>query len=64
MKNYNNCESHKMGSTKIPSDRLWHERWPVWGYVGIESPQSSLRVQAKNMTPECPSLGRSLNTNK
>ena len=37
----NNCESHKMGTAKIPSDNLWHERWPVWGYVGIESAQSS-----------------------
>ena len=23
---YNNCESHKMGSTKIPSECLLHER--------------------------------------
>ena len=38
---YNNFESHKMGAKKIPSECLWFERWPVWGYVGIESAQSS-----------------------
>ena len=26
---------------KIPSECLWCERWPVWGYVGVESAQSS-----------------------
>ena len=36
-----NCESHKMSATKIPSECLWHEKWPVWGYIGIESVQSS-----------------------
>ena len=31
--NYN-CESHKMSATKIPNECFWHEKWPVWGYVG------------------------------
>ena len=26
---------------KIPSECLWCERWPVWGYVDVESAQSS-----------------------
>ena len=26
---------------KIPSEYLWCERWPVWGYVGVELAQSS-----------------------
>ena len=30
-----------MGATKIPSECLWHEKWPVWEYVCIESVQSS-----------------------
>ena len=30
-----------MGATEIPSECLWHERWPGWGYVGVESVQSS-----------------------
>ena len=38
---YYNCESHKMSAAKIPNECLWHERWPVWGYVGIDSAQSS-----------------------
>ena len=29
---------------KIPSECLWCERVPVWGYVGIESAQSSIFV--------------------
>ena len=28
-----------MGARKIPSECLWLERWPVWGYVCIESVQ-------------------------
>ena len=39
---YNNCESHKMGAAKIPSECLWCERWPVWRYVGVKSVQSSI----------------------
>ena len=30
-----------MGAAKIPNECLWHEKWPVWGYVGIELAQSS-----------------------
>ena len=30
-----------MGATKLPSECLWRERWLVWGYVCIESAQSS-----------------------
>ena len=30
-----------MGATKITSECLWHDGWPVWGYVGVESAQSS-----------------------
>ena len=30
-----------MGAAKIPSECLWCERWPVWGYVDGESAQSS-----------------------
>ena len=30
-----------MGAAKNTSEYLWCERWPVWGYVGIESAQSS-----------------------
>ena len=29
------------GFIKIPSECMWHERWPVLGYVGVESAQSS-----------------------
>ena len=33
----------KNGLTKnISSECLWCERWPVWGYVGVELAQSSL----------------------
>ena len=39
---YNNCESHKMGATKIPREWLWHERWPVWGYARVKLVQSNL----------------------
>ena len=38
---YKNRESHKMGATNKLNEFLWHERWPVWGYVGVESAQSS-----------------------
>ena len=38
---YYNCESHKMSATKIPNECLWHDKWPVWVYVGIESVQPS-----------------------
>ena len=31
-----NCESCKISAAKIPNECLWHEKWPVWGYVGIE----------------------------
>ena len=37
----NNCESHIMGAVKILHECLWYVRWPVWGYVGVESAQSS-----------------------
>ena len=30
-----------MGAAKIPSECLWCERWPVWGYIGVSSAQSS-----------------------
>ena len=30
-----------MDATKLPSECLWRERWPVWGYVCVESAQSS-----------------------
>ena len=30
---YNNSELHKMCATKIPSECLWHEKWPVWGFM-------------------------------
>ena len=33
-----------MGATKIPSECLWHERWPVWGYVGAEFAQSGFQL--------------------
>ena len=44
-----NCESHKMRATKIPSECLWHEKWPVWGFVGIESGESSYDFQMSCM---------------
>ena len=46
---YNNCESHKMGATKIPNGSLWHERWPVWGYFGDELVQSSYDFELSYM---------------
>ena len=30
-----------MGATNIPKECLWHDGWPVLGYVGIELAQSS-----------------------
>ena len=49
MKNvYNYSESHKIGAIKIPSECLWHERWPDLEYVGIESVQSSYNVNLCN----------------
>ena len=31
----------KIGATKIRNECLRHEKWPVWGYVGVESAASS-----------------------
>ena len=39
-----NCESRKMGTEKIPSEYLWYEGWPVWGYVGVELAQTSFNT--------------------
>ena len=50
----NNCESHKMGATQIPCECLWHEGWPVWGFVGVELVQSSyspLRTKIASYAP-------------
>ena len=33
-----------MCATKNTHECLWHERWPVWGYVGVKSAQSSLHL--------------------
>ena len=44
-----NCESHKMSATKIPNECLWHEKWPVWGYVCIESAQTSYDFEMSYM---------------
>ena len=33
-----------MGATKIPSECLWHERWPIWGYIGAEFAQSGFQL--------------------
>ena len=38
---YFDYESYKMNATKIPYECLWHEKWVVGGYVGIELAQSS-----------------------
>ena len=38
-----------MTATKIPNECLWHEKWPVWEYVGIESAQSSYYVELSYM---------------
>ena len=38
---YNNCGAQKTGPTKIPNQHLWRESWSVWGYVGVESAESS-----------------------
>ena len=46
---YYNCESHKMSATKIPNECLWHVKWPVCGYVGIESAQSSYDFELSYM---------------
>ena len=31
----------------IPNECIWHERWPVWGYVDIESMQFSFTCTFK-----------------
>ena len=37
---------------KIPSECLWCEIWPVWGYVGVESVQSSCVNVVCHVVPE------------
>ena len=29
---------------KVPSQFLWRERWPLWGYAGVESARSSFSI--------------------
>ena len=42
---FSNGELHKMVLESVPNECPWHEKWPVSGYVGIESGQS--RSQAE-----------------
>ena len=43
MKKFIIIENHtKWMLQNIPSECLRHERWPVWGYIGMESAMSSL----------------------
>ena len=42
---FSNCELHKMVLQSVPNECPWHEKWPVSGYVGIESVQSSSQAE-------------------
>ena len=40
-----NHENTKWVLQKIPNECLWRERWPVWGYVGINLGHNFVKLQ-------------------